>query len=144
MTRGPGITKIRCLWPIAVKQRTLYRATLPLLVEWLGCADIVSEGSVETSATGASYFGSTHLRLPWARAPHPALRDQRALLVLESDPHLRVLILRIARREAEARCRGALHMMRADLSFSTDPVGFIALSDVDARVALADASALHS
>jgi hypothetical protein len=144
MTRGPGITKIRCLWPVAVKQKTLYRATLPLLNEWLGHADIVSEGAVETSAAGASYFGSTHLRLPWAHSPHPALRDQRALLVLESDPHLRVLILRVARREAETRCRGTLHVMRADLSFSTDPVGFIALTDVDARVALVDASALHS
>lgn len=139
-SRGPGLTKIRCLWPTATKEKRFHRATPALVRAWLDQADVVSEGATEER----EYFGSTQIRLPWASAPHPAMRDQRATDALESDPHLRVFALRIARREATSRCLGVLHVMRADLSFSTDPVGFVIVIDVDARVVSTSTSALHS
>ena len=139
-SRGPGITKIRCLWPTATKEVRFHRATFALVEDWLAHADVVSEGLADADA----YYGSTHVRLPWSHAPHPAMRDQRAMDALTWDPHLRVLVLRIARREAESRCPSTLHVMRADLSFSTDPVGFVVVIDVDARVSSCAAPALHS
>jgi hypothetical protein len=48
----------------------------------------------------------------------------------------------MARREALAR-GGQLAVLRVDLSFSTDAIGFIALSDVDARSIVSARSALH-
>ncbi len=139
-SRGPGITKIRCLWPTATKEVRFHKATFALVEDWLAHADIVSEGR----ADGGAYYGSTHVRLPWARSPHLAMRDHRAMEVLQCDPHLRVLVLRIARREAESRCPSALHIMRADLSFSTDPVGFVVVIDVDANISSCDARGIHS
>jgi hypothetical protein len=142
MSVGPSITKIRSLPALSWRERTFVRATHPLLAEWLADADVVSEGAISLVGEVKTYFGTTQVRLPWAKAPHPSLGDPRAFEVLAHDPHLRVLIVRMARREALAR-GGQLAVLRVDLSFSTDAIGFIALSDVDARSIVSARSALH-
>jgi hypothetical protein len=142
MSLGPSVTKIRSLPALSWRERTFVRATHPLLAAWLSDADVVSEGAITPVGDVKTYFGTTQVRLPWAKAPDVSLRDARAFGVLAHDPHLRVLLVRMARREALAR-GGALAVLRVDLSFSTDAIGFIALADVDARAIDTSRSALH-
>lgn len=142
MAVGPSVTKIRSLPALSWRERTFVRATHPLLADWLVGADVVSEGGITLVGEVKTYFGTTQVRLPWANAPHASLRDQRTFEVLAHDPHLRVLLVRMARREALAR-GGELAVLRVDLSFSTDAVGFIALADVEARTIAPLRAALH-
>jgi hypothetical protein len=90
------------------------------LRELLEAADVVSEGSARAEGDNLVYYGSTSLLLMPAVAPHELAVLAR---ILEMDPHVRLRVLRVARREACARAGGALGTLRAELSFGPAPAG---------------------
>lgn len=141
MSPRPGPVKVRAITAFLTKEKAFVRTLEGSIRAWLESADVVSEGSVEG---GQRYFGSTSIVLPWSAAPDPRLRDARAALSLTGDPHLRVLALRIARREAESRVRAALACMRADLSSYPSASGFVIAVDVEIPIAASSKTALHS
>lgn len=141
MSARPGPAKVRAITAFLTKEKSFVRTLEGSIRAWLVNADVMSEGAVEAERT---YFGSTSIVLPWSLAPDPRLRDTRAALSLTGDPHLRVLALRIARREAESRVRGVLDCMRADLSSYPSASGFVIAVDVEIPIAMQRKAALHS
>jgi hypothetical protein len=90
------------------------------LRELLDAADVVSEGGARAEGDDLVYYGSTSLLLMPPVAPHELAMLAR---VLEIDPHVRLRVLRVARREACARAGGSLGTLRAELSFVPAPAG---------------------
>lgn len=136
MLPRPGIAKVRRARHVTRLTKSFVR-TLPAGVgAWLEQADVVSEGEVRADevGAGATYFGSSSIALAWESAPDETLSERAAWPALESDPHLRVGALRIARREAEARAGGDLSTMRADLDARAGVSGVVLTIDVEARV----------
>ncbi|NUP09012.1 MAG: hypothetical protein HOW73_23425 [Polyangiaceae bacterium] len=134
MSPRPGITKVRRP-PYVSRTTKSFVKTLDAAVKaWVELADVVSEGSTREDAGGrATYFGSSSILLEWDRAPAEELRDPALAPVLANDPHLKLRVLRIARREAEAR-GGELRAMRADLVARTSRRGLMLVVDVEATV----------
>lgn len=110
-------------------------------------ADIFSEGSIrqEPSSAGGGhdlvYYGSTSLRCPLqaVRAPLGVVGPSELGQTLLADPQLRLVAVRIARREACARAGGALNVMYAEIGARiTHSHGSVWLAiDVDVSAALA-------
>lgn len=115
---GPGLASAG---PGRVVTRRTVRL-LSVLDGWwarvLERADVVSEGSQVTEATGEVYYGSSSVRCHPEPRPH-AIRqlDVPSLgRLLLADPHARLRLVRLARREAAARTRGTLGVVRVELS----------------------------
>ncbi|MDC0745306.1 hypothetical protein [Polyangium mundeleinium] len=105
-------------------------------------ADIVSEGMPQTEGDGIVYYGSTSVLL-LARSrggtlPDPDLASMAALLAC--DPHLKLRVLRIARREACTRVQGELGPVRAEIDVRASAAGVVVLVDVVAVVHASAAS----
>ena len=54
--------------------------------------------------------------------------------MIELDPHLRVLVVRLARREAAARAGGAIASVKAEVTVRRLAEGLSVLVDVAARL----------
>jgi hypothetical protein len=98
-------------------------------------ADVVSEGSTREEAGGIVYYGSTSLLIaPRSRGgPLPDRRVEQVAALLRHDPHVRVLAVRVAHREASARA-ASLGPIRAELVVATSPCGLELSVDVVAHV----------
>lgn len=81
-------------------------------------ADLVSEGAVVEEEGRRVYYGSTSLHVQVERAtlealPKPSV-EQLGVVVL-ADPHARLRLLRLARREAAFRAGATLDVLSAEL-----------------------------
>lgn len=104
-----------------------------LLVE---TADVVSEGLARIEAAGSVYYGTTSVLLV-ASARGGTLPDvdvENLSILLASDPHLRLRVLRIAVREARARAQGELGPVSAEMDVRSSPAGVVVTIDVVAVV----------
>jgi hypothetical protein len=100
-------------------------------------ADVVSEGQTKAEGDRLVYYGSTSVLL-LARASGGELPDAEVAAyaaVLRVDPHVRLRVLRIARREAAARAGGPLGTLRAEIDVATSARGVSLLVEVVARLA---------
>jgi len=130
---GPGLKKTRGGRLLRERHIRLICLTDGITRDWLDVADVMSEGRVDVSATGRSYFGSTSVLV----APIPGFDVDAAtfLRVVETDPHIRVRVIRLARREAECRAPALLGTMSVDLSFASSLGGVSITVDVAATIA---------
>jgi hypothetical protein len=155
---GPGLAKAYRGGAIDRSERVQVRAGVRLiqlrpsyLARLIEEGDVVSEGGLVDEAEGRVYYGSTSIRCridatcaaaagPLGPSPPPALAA-----LLACDPHLRLLVLRIARREAVVRAAAPLKVMYAELGVRvlSDADGIRLAFDVDLSAALARAAHLR-
>jgi hypothetical protein len=87
-------------------------------------ADIFSEGSVRDELDGRTYYGSTSFRCEVAAVRGQLSGGEDGLVIdadvlaqaLVAEPQVRLVAVRIARREACARAGAALDVMHAEVS----------------------------
>jgi hypothetical protein len=133
----PGLAKVRAA-PL-VARRTLQLTAAPA-GRWQGLvehADVVSEGRTVDEEERRVYYGSTSVILP-GRSVGGELPDAEVpalAALIRADPHVRLQVLRVARREAEARAGGPLTTLRAEIDVRPDSRGVSLLVEVVARVA---------
>jgi hypothetical protein len=141
MSHGPGLTKVRSV-PLLRSRTVRLFATVPgLMARTIDVADTMSEGSVRVENGESVYYGSTVLLLGLdavATRTSPGLvsaADSAAVTaLLARDPHLRLLAIRIAHREAMSRAHASLATVHADLRVSFTPTMVRIDVDVSARV----------
>lgn len=141
MSHGPGLTKVRSV-PLLRSRTVRLFATVPgLMARTIEVADTMSEGGVRLENGESIYYGSTVLLLGMdavatrASAPPVAPADSAAITsLLARDPHLRLLAIRIAHREAMSRAHASLATVHADLRVSCSPTMVRIDVDVSARV----------
>ena len=137
MSPRPGLAKVRTPRHVSRTTRTFVRTLDGAVRDWIERADVMSEGAVRgAGGSAATYFGSSSILLAWELAPAAELRDPALLPLFENDPHVRVRVLRIARREAEAR-GGDLSVVFADITASVTSKGVLLSVDVEAKVRVA-------
>jgi hypothetical protein len=136
-TPRPGLTKVRAA-PL-VARRTLHLAAVSA-GRWQGlveAADVVSEGRTVPEEERLVYYGSTSVLL-LGRSAGGELPDADVpalAALIRADPHVRLRVLRVARREAEARAGGALATLRAEIDVRPSARGVALLVEVVARLA---------
>lgn len=133
MVPRPGPTKVRAIPLLRTRERRLVALTEGVLRDWLERADVVSEGQEQRSEDGSTYYGTTSILLAFDSAPAAALEDLATLGAIAEDPHLRLRVLRVARREAEARATGALETLRTELVVHRTTRGLTITIEVEAR-----------
>jgi hypothetical protein len=133
----PGLAKVRAA-PL-VARRTIQLASASA-GRWQGLvedADVVSEGRTVPEGERLVYYGSTSVLLLGRSAggelPDAELPALAALIGV--DPHVRLRVLRVARREAEARAGGALGTLHAEIDVRPSARGVALLVEVVARLA---------
>lgn len=105
-------------------------------VRLLASADVMSEGAARRERGGSVYYGTTSILLP-LRSHGGVIPDERldeALHWSRTDPHLRLRVLRLARREAALRAGANLLRVEAELAFTTVNAGL--RIDVEVEAAL--------
>jgi hypothetical protein len=105
-------------------------------------ADVVSEGMTRSEGERLVYYGSTSVLL-LRRSAGGSLPDAElaALAALaRADPHVRLRVLRVARREAAARAGGELGTLRAEIMVEASARGLALLVEVVARLCRAPAA----
>jgi hypothetical protein len=103
-------------------------------------ADVVSEGGTKMEGGRLVYYGSTSVLL-LRQSAGGTLPDQDVATltaVLRRDPHVRLLVLRIAHREACARAGGPLGTVEAEIDVAESARGVSLLVEVVARLARGD------
>ncbi len=99
------------------------------MADYVRTADVVSEGEVREEEGRRVYYGSTSLLfVPGPRSSSLPVADLCARL--SSDPHARLLALRIAVREATHRAGAEAGSASAEIAFREGPTGVIATIDV--------------
>jgi hypothetical protein len=132
----PGLAKVRAA-PL-VRRRTIELAGL-MQGRWreiVDGADVVSEGRAEVEGDRLVYYGSTSVLL-LRRSNGGELPDGDVALLaalLKADPHARLHVLRIARREAVSRAGSPLGTMRAEIDVAPSARGVALLVEVVARL----------
>ncbi|MFO0551812.1 MAG: hypothetical protein U0271_25725 [Polyangiaceae bacterium] len=134
MIARPGLAKTHRSRALHMKARAFVRLLDGAVRDWLETADVMSEGREEPTSSGLTYFGSTSILLPWDRVPDPRFTYPSTLPVLASDPHLRIRITRIARREAESRASADLDSMHVEITCRGTSRGLLFAVDLEARV----------
>lgn len=134
MLGRPGLAKTDRSRALHTKARAFVRLLEGAVRDWLATADVMSEGREEPTAAGFTYFGSTSILLPWDRAPDTRFTYPSTLPILASDPHLRIRITRIARREAESRASAELDSMHVEITCRGTSRGLLFAVDLEARV----------
>lgn len=134
MTR-PGLAKARELPIVLVRPTTLLRAPDARWRELFESADIVSEGSVRTEASGRVWYGSTSLILCVPDDVHPELLAELA----ERNLHARLRAVRTAQREACLRAPARLGRFSCEIRVAPDGRGV--RIDVDVQAPLIEGRA---
>jgi hypothetical protein len=97
--------------------------------------DVMSEGALRAEAGGSVYYGTTSIVLlvqsKGGQIPDALIAD--CLKLLRHDPHARLRAIRVAWREAAVRAAVPIGQMRAELSFSSSPLGVKIDVDVEAE-----------
>jgi hypothetical protein len=126
------LTKIRAVPIFRAHRVAIVRTVAGRMRELVESADVVSEGATRTEDGSAVYYGSTSLLF---RAEAIGVSPEDLKLVLERDPHVRLLALRVARREIAARVASDIGPLRAEVSVSLK--GRCVTFDVDVVAAVA-------
>lgn len=110
------------------------RASVPgAMADFVRTADVVSEGAVRDESGGRVYYGSTTLLLvPGERAREMGHAELCAHLAW--DPHVRLLALRVAVREATQRAGARVGPASAEITFRQVAGGILATVDVSAPI----------
>jgi hypothetical protein len=124
----PGLAKARELPLVLARPTPFLRATDHRWRELFDHADIVSEGSVRTEASGRTWYGSTSLILRVPDGADPALLAGLA----ERDVHARLRALRTAAREACLRAPARLGRFCCEIRVAADGRGVRIDVDVQA------------
>ncbi len=142
----PGLAKARPRELVSSRTLRLLRAEPGPLRDWFERADVVSEGGIVAGV----FRGFTSILLHWANAPISIAGNGDDAKALVADPHLRVMALRLARREAISRSGGDLYTLRVDMQVEASPQGLCLAIDVEAPTGAAlresiaiDARTLH-
>jgi hypothetical protein len=131
-TPHPGLTKIRSVPLYRERRVVVVRTVAGRIRELIEAADVVSEGATRNEDGELVYFGSTSLHL---RGDAMGVGPHQLAALLARDPHVRLLALRIARREISARVSTDIGTLRTELSIGVkDRVVTI---DVDIVAAIA-------
>lgn len=132
----PGLAKVRAP-PLVQRRHVELVAAQP--GRWgaiIEAADVVSEGRTEDEGDARVYYGSTSVLLLQSSAGGslPDLDVGVLTEILRRDPHVRLRVLRIAHREAQARAGGQLATLHADIDVGAGARGVSLLVDVVARL----------
>lgn len=121
MTNGPSLAKTRGDRLLATRSYLLVRGSDARFRDLLSAADAVSEGAARTEGTDVVWYGSTSLVVDLP----PEHRGGRAFVVQMAmrDPHLRLRVIRLAKREAAMRAPGPLGRAVCEVRFSSDERG---------------------
>ncbi len=136
---SPGLAKIRAVPLVQRRTVELCAAAPGRWGEIVERADIVSEGRARLEGDLLVYYGSTSVlllrRSAGGELPDADLPAIAALL--RADPHVRLRVLRLARREAEGRAPpGApLGTLHAEIDVAASARGVALLVEVVARLA---------
>jgi hypothetical protein len=122
---GPGLAKVRRVRLVRTRTVSLSGLRDGAIAARLAAADVVSEGAMQ----GDSYFGSTDVEI----AIDPDERADVAAL-LARDPHVRLRLLRLARREAAGRAEGGLLTLHAEVTVTIFERGVRMRVEVEAAV----------
>jgi hypothetical protein len=117
---------------VGAKHVHLVRLVDSVTRDWLDSADVVSEGRVELEGNAERYFGTTSILIgadQGAGLTPAALYD-----LVEGDPHLRLRVVRLARREAVVRAIRPLGTIAIELTFAPTRDGVAIGIDVSAIV----------
>ena len=142
---GPGIVKVRHPLPHTIRLASLVRADDAFWQYLFAEADIVSEGSTTREGTEMVYRGTTSIILP-SRAFGGEGDVQRIATVAHvaaSDPHFRLRVVRLVRREAVVRAAGSLGRTVMEMLVRPDPLGIRADIDVDGVVRTSSGKVKH-
>jgi hypothetical protein len=133
----PGLRKTQAAPLLAERSARLWQCNDHTAVRLLAGADVMSEGAARREQSGSVYYGTTSILLPLT-SRGGAIPDDRlddALRWSRTDPHLRLRVLRLARREAALRAGAGLLRLDAELVFSKAQTGL--RIDVEVEAALA-------
>lgn len=134
----PGLKKARVTRLPAERAVRLWQCSDPLAIRLLASADVMSEGATRSEGSRSVYYGTTSIVLPvvskGGHIPDESLND--SMRWCRADPHLRVRVLRLARREAAQRAGAVLGRMEAELRFVKLPKGLRIDVEVEAAVAV--------
>jgi hypothetical protein len=92
---------------------------------------VVSEGAVRDEDGCRTYYGSTSLLFVAGQRDLPA---SQLCARMASDPHVRLLALRVALREAAHRAGAPMGPASAEIAFRAEARGVIATVDIAVRV----------
>jgi hypothetical protein len=109
----PGLSKIRSVPLFHAERVEVVRVNTGRLREVMDQADVMSEGSVRHEGEKLVYYGSSSLRLPFELRHGESI--DRVLARMKRDPHVRLMALRLARRELTARVVGRIGTMQAEI-----------------------------
>ncbi len=133
---GPALVKARGLPLLRTRSVELWQGVDYRWRELLESADVMSEGAVRHEPDGLVYYGSTSLLLPFVShgGQVPDQQADRLAGALSRDPHVRLRVMRIARREAEQRSPGPLARVTAEVFVRRERRGLKLDVEVEARV----------
>ncbi len=133
---SPGLAKVRA--PPLVRRRVVHlAATSPgRLRDMVADADVVSEGRTLADGDRLVYYGSTSVLLlrRSAGGEIPDADVARVSALLRVDPHARLLVTRVAQREAAARAGGTLGTLRVEIEVAACARGVSLLVEVVGRL----------
>jgi hypothetical protein len=133
MPKGPGLAKVNKPPLLARKSIDLVAPHAGRWREIVEAADVVSEGQAREEGGAAYWYGTTSLLL--STAGELAEEDLEELAgILRYDPHIRLRVVRVARREAVSRASAALGPMKAEVLVRATAEGLVVTVDVVARL----------
>jgi hypothetical protein len=133
----PGLRKTQAAPLLAERTARLWQCNDHTAVRLLSGGDVMSEGAPRRERGGSVYYGTTSILLP-TQSRGGAIPDERlddALRWSRADPHLRLRVLRLARREAALRAGASLLRLDAELAFTKTPAGLRIDVEVEAQLA---------
>ncbi|MFT3773153.1 MAG: hypothetical protein QM820_47840 [Minicystis sp.] len=136
----PGLVKIRAVPLVTRRHVELVAAASGPLRDVVEGADVVSEGRTQIEGGRLVYYGSTSVLLlrESAGGSLPDAEIDGLATVLRRDPHVRLLVLRIAHREAAARAGGPIGTVHAEIDVAPCARGVALLVEVVARLSRGD------
>ena len=133
MPKGPGLAKVNKP-PLLARRRV--ELVAPHHGRWreiVEGAEVVSEGESREEGGALHYYGTSSLLL--STGGELAEEDLEELAaILRHDPHIRLRVVRVARREATSRASGPLGPVRAEVLVRATSEGLLIVVDVVARL----------
>ncbi len=119
--RGPGLVKTRGERALHYRAALLVRGPITHWAKLIETADVMSEGAEQPDGDVPTWYGSTSLVLEFPDAD----AESRLFLatIARRDPHVRLRVVRLARREASSRAPAQLGKAVCEVRAAEDPRG---------------------